>query len=248
MAAPRARVLRLARGLAVAGGVLATTWATTWAAASADSAWAGDGEAAPVAFDIPAQPLASALEAYSMASGVQVLYDSRLAVARRSTAVRGRYPPAAALRRLLAGTGLVERYTVTRDVVITAPGAAPAAGAARGPGPAPVMAGVLTLETLTVHAAPSDRGDYRWFAGVVQADLQKLLRSDRRTRKGRYRVGVKLWVGAGGRVSRLEVFRSSGDEARDAAISHVLADVALSREPPARMRQPIRIIISAWPV
>ena len=233
-------ILRLARGLAVAGGLAA--------AACGGAAGAAEGEAVAMAFDIPAQPLASALEAYSMASGVQVLYDSRLAVARRSAAVQGFYLPEAALRQLLKGTGLVERYTAARDVVITAPGVEGAANSAKEAEKVAVMAGVFALDTLKVKADPVARQDYRLYAGIVQTDLQKLLQADKRTRKGRYRVGIKLWVGQEGRVLRLEVFKSSGDRERDEAISRVLANVALSEEPPANMPQPIRVMISAWPV
>ena len=64
----------------------------------------------PVAFYLPAQALPSAIEAYSVASGWQVIYDASLATGRQSAPVRGQYAPAAALRTLLAGTGLMAEF------------------------------------------------------------------------------------------------------------------------------------------
>ena len=64
-------------------------------------------QTAETEFDIPAQRLADALRAYSEATGRDVIAASQLLEGRRSSAVRGRLSPDAALTRLLAGTGLV---------------------------------------------------------------------------------------------------------------------------------------------
>ncbi|MED5611660.1 TonB-dependent receptor [Pseudomonas sp. JH-2] len=78
-----------------------------------------------VRYDIPAQELDSALTAYGIASGVQVLYDAGLTQGRRSQAVNGRMEPQQALRILLEGTGLGSRFTGERTVTLEA---APATG------------------------------------------------------------------------------------------------------------------------
>lgn len=67
-------------------------------------------------FNIPAQPLASAISAFIRQSGWQISYSSALVRGQRSTAVSGRFTPAAALRHLVAGSGL--------EVHISAPGSA----------------------------------------------------------------------------------------------------------------------------
>src|ERR1700737_4775934 len=54
-------------------------------------------------FHIPAQPLASALQAYGQRTGIQVLYESNSAVGRSSAAVNGNFKPDAALDLLLTG-------------------------------------------------------------------------------------------------------------------------------------------------
>ncbi|MHA7818868.1 MAG: TonB-dependent receptor [Erythrobacter sp.] len=57
-------------------------------------------------YDIPAQPLESALNSFAETSSADLLYSSILVAEKRSTGVRGRYTAAEALRRLLNGTGL----------------------------------------------------------------------------------------------------------------------------------------------
>ena len=49
-------------------------------------------------FDLPVQPLVSALETYGAVSGWQVVYDGALAKGRQSAAVKGRFAPDVALR------------------------------------------------------------------------------------------------------------------------------------------------------
>jgi len=71
-------------------------------------------------FDIPAQPLSSALELFSRQAGVQILFPYDRTAARRSDAIRGRMTAEAALLRLLAGSGL-EVVTRTADRVTIRP-------------------------------------------------------------------------------------------------------------------------------
>jgi DNA-directed RNA polymerase specialized sigma24 family protein len=58
-------------------------------------------------FDLPAQPLAAALDRYAAASRRPALFRSELATGRTSSAVRGRYTPEVALDLLRQGTGLM---------------------------------------------------------------------------------------------------------------------------------------------
>jgi hypothetical protein len=58
-------------------------------------------------FDIPAQPLASALDRYAAMSRRSVVFRDELVAGRNSSPVQGRYSARAALSALLAGTGLM---------------------------------------------------------------------------------------------------------------------------------------------
>ena len=80
-------------------------------------------------FDIPAQPLSGALNAFGRQSGLQVTIDSSLAAGVQSQAVSGSMTSAEALNRLLGGTGITGRFTGNRTVVLTKPSSGVAPGA-----------------------------------------------------------------------------------------------------------------------
>lgn len=80
-------------GIVAIAAVLATSSANAAVARSA-------------VFDIPAQPLANALPAFSVQSGTSVVFDPITVATLRSQAVSGRIEAERALERLLEGTGL----------------------------------------------------------------------------------------------------------------------------------------------
>ena len=61
---------------------------------------------ARIAFEIPRQPLQSAVTAFGLQAGYQIAVDQATLSGREGNAVRGRYTPVAALSRLLADTGV----------------------------------------------------------------------------------------------------------------------------------------------
>lgn len=81
--------------------LLAATTAVTMSLATAGHA------ATPIAFDIPAGPLAAALETYAAQSRQQLLYSPELVSGRTVAAIQGRRDPESVLQQLLAGTGIV---------------------------------------------------------------------------------------------------------------------------------------------
>jgi len=72
-------------------------------------------------FNIPAQPLASALTAFGEQSGLQFSVDSSVIANARTAGVSGHLATADALRRLLAGSGIVFRFTAANTVVLEKP-------------------------------------------------------------------------------------------------------------------------------
>ena len=79
-------------------------------------------QAVTIDFNIGAQPLGAALNAFAKATGWQVSFPTELAADVRSSGVSGNQTPEAALRTLLAGTGLTYRLTGTNAVTLV-PGA-----------------------------------------------------------------------------------------------------------------------------
>lgn len=75
--------------------------------------------------DIPAQPLAQALEAFARQTGLQLVYVSEVVQTQRSRAVSSGLSASNALGRLLEGTGLQFEYLTSRSVHILAAVASP---------------------------------------------------------------------------------------------------------------------------
>ena len=80
-----------------------------------------------IAFDIPPQPLASALLLFGRQAGLQVVVDPPAVAGRSSAGLRGSMSADQALQQLLAGTGLSFQYTGNSSVQVRAAGAAPGA-------------------------------------------------------------------------------------------------------------------------
>lgn len=196
----------------------------------------------PLKFDIPAQSLIEALQAYSMQAGVQVMFETASAVGYRSGRVAGEFTPEAALRMLLADTDLKIRYSRTSAITL-APASAPNPD---DPPAHPLASADMALDTLRVSGAaePTDRGRLGEYIGVVQADIQKALKNVGKTRRGDYRVAVKLWIDPSRTVQRAELDGSSGDRDRDSSIATTLRGLMLSQQAPPNTPQPIRFMIA----
>lgn len=96
-----------------------------------------------VSFQIPAQPLSAAINAFIRQSGWQISYSSALAAGKTSTAVSGSLTPSAALQLMVQGTGVTVRISGPGSAALVAPHAADAGGAAAD--------GSTVLETITVQ-------------------------------------------------------------------------------------------------
>ena len=73
-------------------------------------------------FNIPSKPLPRALTDFSAVTGLQVLYTERSTFNRTAPALNGTFSARDALRRLLAGSGLVGRFTASDTVTVERPG------------------------------------------------------------------------------------------------------------------------------
>jgi hypothetical protein len=168
-------------------------------------------------FNIPAQTLTTALDAYSQASGRELYYDGALTIDRQSSAVRGVLSPDMALSDLLAGTGLVARMT--------------------GPGS-------ITIES-NAHdfVAASRSSSEPYFANVQAAVIRVLCTGGGVTRPGTSNTIVRLWVGPSGTVVRAQAV-GSGSPASLGAYESALRGVAVGIPPPS-VPQPILLAVLA---
>lgn len=101
--------------------------------------------------DIPAQPVSSALIAFSRQTGVAVVAPASATAGKRSAAVNGALSSEAALSRLLTGTGLNFRFIGAASVTISTGTPAATAGG-------PVPEGTIALDTIDVMGNPLARG------------------------------------------------------------------------------------------
>lgn len=85
-----------------------------------------------IRFELPAQPLAQALQTYSRTANVAVVALDQLLAGHSSAPVDGDYAPQEALRQLLAGTGFEAEFTRADEALIV-----PAASASQPVSQAP---------------------------------------------------------------------------------------------------------------
>ena len=82
----------------------------------------------------------------------------------------------------------------------------------------------------------------RWYAGVVQRQLQALLEGHDATRAAKYSVILKIWVSKEGRLERFEFASSTGNPEVDSALRTALqGSPPLGDTPPESMPQPLRL-------
>lgn len=174
-------------------------------------------------FDLPAQPLPSALESYSVASGWQVIYSGKLAAGQRSSEVKGDFTPGNALRMLLAGTGLMPQYKAEDGAILV-------------PDP---------MATLS-HAEIADDVDpsFKSYYGHIQAKLERAFCASPQIRNGAYRVSFGFWIGPSGTVTRMVLLSSSGRADIDDGFSRVVRSLPIGVPPPAGFAQPVVLLVT----
>jgi outer membrane biosynthesis protein TonB len=85
-------------------------------------------------------------------------------------------------------------------------------------------------------------GGSRWgyYASIVQVQIQQALQRNPITRKASAGLAVRIWADANGVVTHVELDKSSGNQAVDAAVTNdVLLNLRLSQPPPSDMPMPI---------
>ena len=180
-----------------------------------------------LAFDIPAQPLAAALLAYSQAAGAEVFVDDALVAGRRSAPLAGRYDTEAALRRLLTGTGLaVRRAGRNAFTLVAAPLGEPPMDQAPGWAKDPARA--------------------RFFAGL-QAAVQRVLCARPDMAPGRYRAALALWFDSAGAVVRSRLLSQDLDAGLGRALLAGLDAISAGAPPPPGLAQPVIFVILPRP-
>ncbi|MGE0486286.1 MAG: TonB C-terminal domain-containing protein [Gammaproteobacteria bacterium] len=111
--------------------------------------------------------------------------------------------------------------------------------------------GVAGADGFGLKAKKGGRGllggdPHKWYAGLVQRDLQSALSNIDAIRQGRYTIVLEIWVAPDGTIENSELVRGSGDAGIDSALTAALdGGMRMSKSPPDDLPQPIRLRISS---
>lgn len=172
-------------------------------------------------FDIPALPLADALDRYAVITGRPVVFPSKLSIGKKASALTGRLGAAAALRMLLQGTSLVveEVKEGDLDTFVLKPGAE------------------------VGRSTASEAAELEHYDALVQARVWETFCGNRRTAPGNYRALLRFRIDENGSVVQPRLLSSTGDTRRDALLMEALGKVSVGRPPPAGAAEPLTMLI-----
>ena len=193
-------------------------------------------------YDIAAQPVARAIAEFATVSGVSVIYRQSVAGERLSTQLNGVYSAPAALRRLLAGTGLAARFTGPNSAIIFVEGQAPAADSAASAATTGLSA--LHLDMAEVRAprmvGRRDPSAFNRYAQRVRTEIFERLKRDGAYEGRRFRLEIAVTVDSRGQISAVEFLRRSDEPEWDARVRYVLTGAQLSSAPPEGLSRSMR--------
>ncbi|MTD92735.1 hypothetical protein GIW81_00105 [Hyphomicrobium sp. xq] len=178
-------------------------------------------QAIQVDFNIPSQPLMSALEAFSASSGYQILMGDRAFALQRSAPLKGSFTPREALMRMVATTRAKVRFTASSSAI-------------------------LLQDDSSAYDGPVDTSaadEKSRFEAALQGDVLRALCRDAGLRRAVYRAAIDLWIHGSGGVERAELLASTGSPYLDSRILKVLRSLA-SAVPPRGLRRPTTLLIA----
>jgi TonB family protein len=193
-----------------------------------------------IAFDIGAEALSAALDAYSSVSGISVICDGSLARGRVSAPIRDTMTPRAALEALLQNTGLSGIFTGAGNAIIVMK-----PSIAAGINGAAAAGAVVPLGAIHVDApggAPLPIGSHGLYAKLMEFEMQRVLSRDARA-GGHFEAKLRVWVDATGVVRRLDLVTSTAREPLGQAIVQPFKNIRIGPPPPG-LPQPVSIRVA----
>jgi hypothetical protein len=171
-----------------------------------------------IQFDIPSQPLASALRAYGGTTGVELFYDGSLSIGQRSNSIKGTFTPMLALKTLLRGTGSIARLTDIANTItiVDAPPVGP------------------------LHAM-FDR--YQSYFALLQAGLSERLCDSDKFTGGDQEITLRFSVDRSGVISQAEVMGLNGSDDGRREIVAKIRGFETGKAPPAGLPEPLTMVI-----
>lgn len=114
-----------------------------------------------------------------------------------------------------------------------------------GDGPSPFAAGPVTQEYTGGEIGAGNGMQFAFYTGLLQRRIQNALQQAAVLKGADFRVVLRVWLDADGRLTRSELADSTGDAALDDALRTAMTEVpAVGEAPPAGMPQPVRIRVT----
>src|ERR1035437_7773981 len=98
---------------------------------------------------------------------------------------------------------------------------------------------------LTEGGSRGQRSRFGWYAAQVQSSIQGTLSRNSLTNRAKFENEVRIWADITGRITRIKLKGSTGDAALDHAITESLTGLMLQQPPPADLKMPIVMKLSA---
>lgn len=197
-------------------------------------------------YDLPAQPLADALEAVATRSQISIAFEPGVVSTRRSRRMTGRFPPQIALRGILAGSGLVARFTGPRSAIVYDP-KQPSASINAEPANHATGRQAMTFDLAVVRAPQTigqrDPAAVNAYIHRAESAMRGMFVGDPAYRNMSFQLRIALSVDIQGRIVRATPIRIHGGPVRDDDVARVVLGRDLG-VPPAGLRQPLRFDIT----
>jgi protein TonB len=119
---------------------------------------------------------------------------------------------------------------------------------AAGPGGTLDLGGGPKGSEFNIARASGDgdgRRGYAFYTNQLQAQLQDELNRRDKLRGAEYSAAVALWIGADGRVQKVELTGTTGNPQTDALLRDTIAASTKLKLPPDNMPQPVRLRVTA---
>lgn len=175
-------------------------------------------------FDMPAQPLPKAIQAYSQQTRRSVLYETAQAESKTSAPVHGWHTADDALTALLHGAGLAMRHTSARAILLQ---------------PLPAQGDRPSADMDAVGATPASHVQY--LATMRRLILAALCR-EAGLETGGYRLALRVWAEGPNGALRV-TSHATGRRALEPSIEAALAQLQVGL-PPAGFTQPTVLLLT----
>jgi hypothetical protein len=181
------------------------------------------GSAVELQFDIPSQPLVSALKAYSSITSLELFYESSLVEGHRSSSIHGLFSRDIALRHLLEGTSL--------------------SVASFEPGTITILPPALPAKQSDLAAVKSKAAEFTPYLGLIQTALRSAFCRAPAIQTDTAELIIRLWIAPSGAVARADVLSPTGSDERDRAYAAAMRGLVIDEPPPRGMPQPVTLMV-----